>query len=519
MVKILDVKRFSNGNAYYYLYVDNNGVPLPGVQPQMVYLPLYSYVRNNKKIYILYDNDGKSIYEFYKYINWTHYNCSENLRKSTIYALRYLYICSCIYSTPIDSELTSEFLSTVSAFIKGLVYENGRLITKSTVDRRISSIERYLECIGIKVHRFSSSSYLLPESRSKNSSSVSRFQRPPYISILEFNKLLEVMRNAPRKFFPDECLKTLEKMNAKSSDISKFLKQDMSIKTPEYDETAILIISLMFKYGLRIGEVLGLTKEDIKKRAYNGSYRYTLYIRNRLSDDQESQSAKNKKHPGKIEDYGRIEFTGNSGTSKVRITKEMYDCLIKYYNEYTMILIKTFSDNKLKADSIDGQVDNYYIFPNIHGDRMLQSNWNTILRKYFIKAGIPLDKGKKETNLNHKFRHSFAMMFVQVLNMTNRQNPNNPPLGIAELAMALRHSTSSGFQSCRRYFTWTEEREKEVMEELDAEFLKDCPDVAQLLNVKTKSNTTTKQENTENESESKKKNFKDRVNEILNGNY
>ena len=388
MVKILDVKRFANGNAYYYSYVDNNGVPLPGVQPQMAYLPLYSYAHKNKKIYILYDNDGKSVYEFYKYINKTIYNCNENLRRSNIYALRYLYICSCIYSTPIDENLTPEFLSTVAAFIKGLVYESGRLITKTTVDRRLATIEKYLTCIGIDVRRFSSSSNLPPESRSRTSNSSSQLQRPPYISITEFNNLIEVMKNNPRKYFPDKCLKTLKKVNATSSDLSKYLKKDMAIKAPEYDETAILIISLMFKYGLRIGEVLGLTKEDIKKRAHNGDYRYTLYIRNRLSDDQGSQSAKNKKHPSKLEDYDRIEFTGNSGTSKVRITKDMYDSLIKYYNEYTVILNKTFPDNNLKADSIDSQADNYYLFSNTRGDKMLQPNWDKILRKYFILQGV-----------------------------------------------------------------------------------------------------------------------------------
>ena len=511
MIKVVNIRRFQNGNGYYYVQVDTTGVQVPGCPAQMVYLPLYTIKRDdNKSVYILYDNDGNSIYEFYKYLNSTIFNYSESVRGSTAYSLRYLYICSCIFSTNVTKEdITSEFLSTVASFIKGKYSEHGIMCSDDTVNRRLSSIERYLECIGIHVKRFSRSNSL-PSERGTSSSSSASLQRPPYISIAEFNRLLIEMKEHPRKTFPAKFLRTVEKENRKVSELNAYLKKKNPIEVQKIDETGILIISLMFRYGLRIGEVLGLTKEDITKRAYNGEQRYTIYIRNRMSDDPKSQSAKNKRHPRKSEDYDSVEYKGDGGTSKVRVTKEMYDELIRYFNEYTMILAKTFPDNNLKADSIDGHTDNYYLFANVHGNRMLQPNWNNILRAYFKKADIAVDKEKKETNLNHKFRHSFAMMFVQVLNLHNKQNPDKPPLGLAELSVALRHKPGS-LDTCRKYFTWTEEREKEVLEELDAEFIRDCPDVAEIFNryTETKPNTNNKQEKKTNA-------FQQRINQLLN---
>lgn len=71
------------------------------------------------------------------------------------------------------------------------------------------------------------------------------------------------------------------------------------------------------------------------------------------------------------------------------------------------------------ADRIDTEKDyddiNYYIFLNKWNRPLSQTTWNDVCRQLFSEVGIPLDKGKKEKNLNHRFRHGFAMFNVQYL--------------------------------------------------------------------------------------------------------
>jgi integrase/recombinase XerD len=103
------------------------------------------------------------------------------------------------------------------------------------------------------------------------------------------------------------------------------------------------------------------------------------------------------------------------------------------------------------ADKVTDREDidpNHYIFINHHHYTPLtQGGWNNILRRYFNQLGIEVDKEHKKHNLNHRFRHGYAMKLIS--------------LGYNEVQVAemLRHS---GTETVKRYFNPTR-KDKIVM--------------------------------------------------------
>lgn len=61
------------------------------------------------------------------------------------------------------------------------------------------------------------------------------------------------------------------------------------------------------------------------------------------------------------------------------------------------------------------------MFLNNRGEPLTDEGWNKVLRKIFVATGIPLDKSSKKDNLNHRFRHGFAMHLIYDLKMPREQ--------------------------------------------------------------------------------------------------
>ena len=76
---------------------------------------------------------------------------------------------------------------------------------------------------------------------------------------------------------------------------------------------------------------------------------------------------------------------------------------------------KTIADRV--RDSEEYEDDNYYIFINSIGTPISASSWNDTLRGIFAEVGIPVDRDCRKSNLNHRFRHGFAMYNVMYLNV------------------------------------------------------------------------------------------------------
>lgn len=108
---------------------------------------------------------------------------------------------------------------------------------------------------------------------------------------------------------------------------------------------------------------------------------------------------------------------------------------------------KTIADRVSTPSLLNNE--NQYIFLNHqHYTPLSQAGWNYVLRKIFDEAGISMDKNKKETNLSHRFRHSFAMKLV-------KQGAHE-----YELQKALRHRSP---ESCKAYYNPDDDDKVELL--------------------------------------------------------
>lgn len=193
-----------------------------------------------------------------------------------------------------------------------------------------------------------------------------------------------------------------------------------------------IIVRIMYEGGARIGEVLGITLEDIEfaesvKSDTGEAYEYgVIKIRNRITDNltqraktvPTARTAYNPKNPDLYEE--------------VFVSKELIE-QIEEYVELSTGEANVFSKAKkgkivekrkrrkskyddARADAVAGYrkngKDNYYVFLSKYFKPISQSGWNKTLKEYFIKAGVPLDSNHKSQGLNHRFRHGFAMRLV-----------------------------------------------------------------------------------------------------------
>lgn len=225
----------------------------------------------------------------------------------------------------------------------------------------------------------------------------------------------------------------------------------------EYSVREYLIVSLMYFYGLRIGEVLGITFEDLKF----DNNRYKVIIRNRLTD-KPWQKSKGLLTPISNDDYIRNSFNEiDSGFQVIFVTEKTFKMFDEYIeNSRTTIQLMT-SIKRLQnlnesctADKIDKSLnikENQYIFLSKNLYKPLTNvGWNSVLREIFLKAKVPIDQNKKKINLNHRFRHAFAMNLVE-----ENFSPN-------QLARRMRHKSVS---SSYKYYNPDEEDQFKIFEQ------------------------------------------------------
>ena len=187
----------------------------------------------------------------------------------------------------------------------------------------------------------------------------------------------------------------------------------------EYKLRNKLIINLMYTRGLRLGEVFGITLEDIKPHP-DDSDAGIIILRNRLSD-KKYQSAKGCLKVSSKEYYKTKAYL-EEGTGYQEITiphKIMRE--IKDYIDSSRDMIN-LSDKKVAnicnnslADNVEGESNkNYYLFLNKNGNIFSSSGWGKILKEIFKSVGIKIDNDVKKHNLSHRFRHGWAMYLIEI---------------------------------------------------------------------------------------------------------
>ena len=390
------------GNAYE-IYFDNTLVTT------------IDFVRVNKKhnefnYLFLIDTNGYVIDDVYNFLNIEYKYNSINSREQILTFLKLLYSFQAIIGKQFE-KFDRKDIDLLSSFIQGESIEGNFISFKLVTKRSISTHNQYFNIMRNYFRYLKIKNKILFEKKTvavqkggygmmahskKNTvttytTNKSRHQSfkvfiPRFIKLSEFHRIVEFIDNQNK---------------------SKLLKLRNRI-----------IIELMYRNGLRIGEVLGLTLEDLVTHA-DDKDSYVVYIRNRLSD-KEYQKAKTCYKVKSKDDYTSYNYNEEDiGYQTVLIRKDLKDMIDKYIKLSTNIMkvSDTVLDNIMNfatADCVTKKLkENRYIFLNKNGTPLSTSGWNKELKFIFQKLKIECDSKKRKNNLNHRFRHGFAIFLIQ----------------------------------------------------------------------------------------------------------
>lgn len=412
---------------------------------------------NNFMYFLLVSPSGGIINEAYNYINNVeNKKCIGNgdykKREMAYTALKLLYSFMGLFYISDLKEIDNKEINKLEAFLKGgeklghnINFLSKTIRSDSTIDMYYSVYRKYFDYLNIKPNVFSEvikirkrsgdgvgffahTKTITDEKYTVSHKSLTKKETPKYISYKEYLRIKEIIEE-------------------------------------EYTVREEIIIDLMYKYGLRIGEVLGLTTEDLD---YDSNI---LIIRNRITD-KPYQKAKGCIPVLERGTYISREYnTKDHGYQLIEIDREDIQSLKKYIlNSRSPIKYLRKGKSKSKvllniehknlADKLSDREDikqNSYIFISKNGTPITNTGWNNIIKEIFIEAGISLDTKKKKDNLNHRLRHGFAMYKVVVEKYDQLKLKN-----------ALRHGD---INSCRVYFR-VDEKERERLAKETQELVK-----------------------------------------------
>ncbi len=242
--------------------------------------------------------------------------------------------------------------------------------------------------------------------------------------------------------------------------LRNYIQADLSISHLQ-QQKYLLMVDILYHTGLRIGELLGLTIEDVHEIVDKKTLKKygELRIRNRVTDDYD-QRAKGAITVHSKNDYKDKYYKKEGIGYEVQIIKyELLERIFEFYDEqfnYHNDLNREFkiADSVEKKQTIEF---NTYLFLNERNtDHISRYSFSNYLRKGFIAVGCHVDKGYRKSNLVHKFRHSLAMRLVHVL----RVSPDRA-------GKILRHSDPKSIQA---YLSINESEIAELVELLGEEF-------------------------------------------------
>lgn len=403
MYKIVE-KRNNYGNYYELNTIKSNKI----IHKDIIQIKSFNTILNNNSFIIFYNAQMQPIYNLNKFINYYMKNDSENYKLQAIISLKLLYSYLALFNVSFE-KMTKKEATGFLMFIKGVSQEgilySTELLTlrkNTTISSYLNTIRNYVNFLGYDNNIFLkkkniTKTIVLPESmgaktinpfdinviKQNNNNNV-----PSYIRISDFKKIINVIDS-------------------------------------EYTLRDKIIVRLMFEHGLRIGEVLGLTLEDLKyKQDKNFNVEYSVELRNRFTDTRE-QKAKTCLPIRETNDYKDKNYAKKGiGYSKIILSSNLAEDLLEYinisHNSMTKNNCKRY--NKFaRADSVpkgnENIKKNYYIFLNTLGRPLSANLWNKYLRKIFKESDLTLDKEVRMNNLNHRFRHGFAMYLIKNFNI------------------------------------------------------------------------------------------------------
>ncbi len=417
-----------------------------------VIIPLYSIKKENYDYLILLDDDSHVIHKAYSFLNRSIGNSSYNTRMQNAKAIRLLYCWQSLSKYNITMLSESQCDELIS-FLRGLSIqfetESERVLrSNATVNIYLSAIRNYLHFLGVEkcpLFRTGVSKITFTGNGDMPSSAES----------LSYDKNLpttkyERKQTVPKYISPEQFRKL------------------MIAAIAHKDRTAQILFHLMYGYGLRLGECLGLTLEDIKEVHRDNKTIPILIIRNRYSDAPRFQSAKGKMHITDRQQYKLSDY--QKSKDEIVITYDFYEQLITYINDMHSELSEKYPENYAtgNADIVSQKNKpdfNHYVFLNRYGKVLTDQTWNNTLKLYFKEAGIQIDYETRETNLSHRFRHGFAMFMAHF---------SPKPLNVLELQKLMRHKSIS---STMVYYNPTPEDEANIKEEAQEYLYSQIPEL------------------------------------------
>ena len=411
MIKVIEQTR--GKELMYIMNLDDNLGNI--VQINILYRTAECNIENVKYFFI-YDEAMNPVRESFEFLNNYYGMKSVNTRSMALHALKILYSYEKIIGTKLEN-FTSTELTGFKEFLLGFCRKGGSMEFVNLTERQPDTVNiylgiyrAYLDFLGKENQYLMASSnksvnyisnYDLTTHKSvgykSNVETVTKTEIPQYISVEEFSKMISLIRTKYSK--REEC-----------------------------------IIRLMYETGMRIGEVLGLTNEDVRCEEIDGSYYYVIYIRNRVCD-KKYQLAKSVRNPVSTSEYKQKKYnTINYGYQMLFITEELFQLICDYIEEAHENARDNYKERyeRSYADIVTDDEENFYVFVNKYGGPLSNITWNSIIRNIFKEVGIIVDKHIRENNLNHRFRHGFAMFQVQYMKKD-----------AVELSKLMRHSSIS----------------------------------------------------------------------------
>ena len=360
------------------------------IRRQTIHCPLIECDRNGKHYFLMYSDDFRLLNDVCDYLNFEIISSSQKTRQFKAGILR-RYICFMRLSGFEYNNVNDQYIvDRIQSFFRGDDYRAGA----NSDNLSHQSLNNYLCVIRDFIrYTFLKKGYIDEDYGSNKDLTPSG---------LRFKKL--VPSSVPENYHHDDF--------ARPFIYPEELKILVLLAASRKDYQAIVLFHLMYFYGMRIGECLGLTVEDIVMRRKNYEPSPTLLIRNRLSD-KSFQFAKGLFHPRSKKDYNGRSYP----SQKVILTMNFYEkftmfveSVLKHY-ESEGVLSRSIADS-ISSSYVKEKGNNHYIFLNKYGKPLSQQAWNIRLKEYFLAAGIQLDIDTKRDNLNHRFRHGCAMYYL-----------------------------------------------------------------------------------------------------------
>lgn len=421
-------------SIYKKVIADDSGNVL---SEREVEIPLYRIDRNGQPFYLLYDDEMNVLSEPSSYLNFE-LSGSLNTKNRCANALRLLYVFLSLANYDVR-HIEQEQLNELIRFLQGLNSNPEAFRTETT--RSNDTVNGYLS-----VYR----SFF----RKKHIRSEALFDAKIIREEMTFD---DDFKGAVERIRYTNNLRTSDP-NAHT--VPKYISPDeferlYRLAIAKKDIRAMIIMRLMYCYGLRLGEVLGLTIEDLQETHRDNQLVPTIILRNRISD-KDYQYAKNLGHIEKAEAYRSKEYTKSKAV--IVIDYSLYEMIFDYISDVHSAVMEKHPDRYEKgaADIVswrEAPEYNHYIFLSDAGTVLSGQTWGNYLKKYFVEAGIDLDLGYRENNLSHRFRHGFAMLHAHY---------RKEPVNALQLKLMMRHKSLS---STMKYFNPTQEEEFKIKEE------------------------------------------------------